>query len=144
MKWPWVSRAQADRLTAEANALARYSDGQILDLQERIIGWQKRYDDLLARYHMLKLQGFGAESIPANPTQNRIPIDPVMLAVNEACAGKDVKVRKAMLAQVKRDREATKLTDEQIIARIHRGSRPADDLVIDTTPPTPGTSATPT
>jgi hypothetical protein len=40
-------------LVEDANLLVRGADALIIDLQERLIGWGKRYDDLLARYDAL-------------------------------------------------------------------------------------------
>ncbi len=144
MRWPWTNRApetrdpliflreiaEARQAKAEAELAmwrgrAESSAAQVLVHQEHASATGKRYDDLLARYHMLKLQGF-AEPTP-QPTITTPTVDPVTQAVNAACAGKDSKVRGAMLNQVALFRVA-KLSDDEIIARIQRGNRPADEI----------------
>lgn len=118
MKLPWVSRSEYDLAIVQLNA-ARTAGEQYAAWWA---GVAARYDDLLAKYHMLKLQGATAPE-PQRAVESA-PRDPVMEAVNVACAGKDAKVRAAMLTQVKRDRTA-KMPDAEIILRIQRGSRPA-------------------
>lgn len=86
---------------------------------------EQLYDDLLARYHALKLQGATTpepeRTIPAKP------IDPVLSAINDASAGKDAKVRVGMIRQAAVDKEAG-LKPEDIILRIQRGNRPAEEV----------------
>lgn len=84
-----------------------------------------RYAELLTKYHQLKLQGFTPEPVASKP--EKPSRDPVMEAVSRACAGKGELVLQSALRQVKIDREA-KLSDEEIILRIQRGNRPADEF----------------
>lgn len=124
-RWPWVSRDLYALACIERDA-ARAAGVQMAEMWAAEAGrWRSAHDDLLSRYHALKLHGFA--EIPA-PTITPLPErDPVMLAVNQACAGKDIRVRKAMLEQVAIDRAAQK-TDADIVANILRGSRPAEDV----------------
>ncbi len=114
MKLPWVSRALYEQVVADYALAERWFLGE----REANEKWQtaavKHYDDLLARYHMLKLQGF-AEPTP-QPTITRI-IATFALRI----------IRGAMLNQVALFRVA-KLSDDEIIARIQRGNRPADEI----------------
>lgn len=124
MSFPWVSRAQHNTTLAAADADTNTTIALLLG---QLSTANKRYDDLLARYHMLKLQGFAEpapERVIARPT-----IDPIMQAINAASAGKDHRVRAAMLAQVETDR-ADKMSDEAIIARIQRGNRPMEEVEV--------------
>lgn len=123
--------AEARQAKAEAElsmwrGRAESSAAQVLVHQEHASAIGKRYDDLLARYHMLKLQGF-AEPAPQPVPFPRQAIDPITAAVNTASAGKDPEIRAAMMMQVGRDRNAG-LKDDEIIRRIQRGNRPAEEV----------------
>lgn len=130
-RWPWVSRTHhaaalrdhvaLNDLFREAKVIAQHSERE---------AW-RRYDDLFARYHMLKLQG---ATIPEPARTAQAPkVDPVLVAINAACA-RHPELRPAMLRQVAIDRAAD-LTDERIILRIQRGNRPADECALTTPNP---------
>lgn len=89
---------------------------------------EKRFSDLMASYRLLKLQGFTEAAPPPPKAEPRI-VDPVENAIRAACAGKDANVYAAMRAQVAADR-ANDVPPEQIIANIHRGSRPAEEEAV--------------
>jgi hypothetical protein len=145
MRWPWVSRALYEAELARIDDLARVSDRMLMEMGAkheaeitRYKASDERYADLLSKYHQLKVQGFSAPAPqPVIPT--RPPVDPVVSAVNAACAGKDAAVRQAALKQIAIDRMAA-LSDDVIIARIRRGNRPMDDMM----DPEPTPSSTPT
>lgn len=119
MIWPWVSRAEHNEVTDAYRHILEQSHAVRRDLETR-------YADLLGKYHELKLAG--AKPKEPEPVIERTPIDPVTEAVNAASAGMDGKVRVAMLRQVAVDRNAG-LSTMDIIARIQRGNRPAEEVV---------------
>lgn len=154
-QWPWVRRADLEELRAtwyeerarlsedlrkavresewfktqvtaandrlyEAGAASRAES----DRHERdMVRSEARYAELMASYRMLKLQG--AHEPVAIPTLPEPKVDPVMAAVNAKAP--DAKTRASMLRQVERDRKA-ELSDEEIIMRINRGNRPAEEV----------------
>lgn len=101
MKFPFVSRLAFDVL-ADANAALR-----------------AQHADLLARYHMLRLQGHVAPEPPSPAPPPAPERDPVQTAILEA-AGGDARKYTLMLRQAARDRDAG-LDDEEIIQAIHHG-----------------------
>lgn len=128
MKLPWVSRAEYDLVMAqrdsehEAAREARVEYEYALNNERK---WEKRFADLLARYHQLKLQGFTAP--PAEPTATApSPIDPIVMALNEASKG-NPHLRAAGMRQAAFDKAAG-LSVEEIISRIQRGNRPAEEV----------------
>lgn len=147
MKWPlaWRSTLDADvadfedtlrRERVYAEAFAGKADSALAHRDEIIkrleakaerdlVASEARYSELMTRFVQLTLQGFTAPApIPTMPV---VTLDPVQEAVNAACAGKDPKVRAQMLRQIAIDRDA-KLAPEDIILRIQRGNRPAEDV----------------
>ncbi len=136
MRFPWVSRSlferqerwflreREDHIEAQRLFCAR-ADMAERRLEREMVSSQAMYAELLTRYHQLKLNGFVEHKEPVLPLTE--PVDPVMQAVNEACAGKGIAVRKAMLLQVRHDR-AAELNDEAIIMRIRRGNRVEDEF----------------
>lgn len=131
MKLPWVWRSEHDAWRKAAENAVRHCD--LLDavcrrLEQRAeretVASEARYSELMVAYKQLKLQGF---TQPTPELVREVPkADPVMQAVNQACRG-DARVRSAMLQQVMRDREED-VPEIEIIERIHRGSRPAEEV----------------
>lgn len=128
MKWPLVSRAKHEQevnslvaINTQVHRSMAHRDGEVTQLLAERVSTEARYAELLSKYHSLKLQGF-TETPPPAAAPVTPPVDPVMQAVNAASAGKDAKVRRAMLRQVGIDRKAD-LPDEEIIRRIQLGNR---------------------
>jgi len=134
MKWPFVSR-EAYEAVCEARDIERevsaFLRRDIVSQAERFIDLlnksDAKHETLLARYHMLKLQGFAP--VEPQPPSSPVSTDPVMAAIDRHA--KDGRTRAQMRKQVELDR-LQKLTDAQIVARIERGNRPADEY--DTSP----------
>lgn len=89
MKWPWVSRElldeqieRANRLAAQVNALTMHNES----LANIVNADGARLDNLLAKYHELKLQG-AAKPEPVPALQRREP-DAVTQAVIAMAKGK--------------------------------------------------------
>ena len=101
MKFPFVSRLAFDVL-ADANAALR-----------------AQHADLLARYHMLRLQGHAAPEPAPAPPPPAPERDPVQAAILEA-AGSDARKYTLMWRQAARDRDAN-VPDEEIIRAIRNG-----------------------
>lgn len=132
MKLPWVSRDQHDAWRKAAENAMRHCD--LLDavcqrLEARadrdLVASEARYAELMVAYKQLRLQGFAQPTVETPREAQRF--DPVMQAVNQACQGKDVRVRAAMIAQVALDRKA-EMPELEIIQRIERGARPAEEM----------------
>lgn len=85
---------------------------------------EKRYDDLLARYHMLRLQGH-VSIAPPEPVK---PLDPITAAIASASGG-DPELRRMMEAQVVADRIDGK-SDAEILTAIHAGQSHTDGTFI--------------
>lgn len=122
MKLPIISRAVAQE---QYEQLERNTVRALDFASARAERAEKQYDDLMARFTMLKLQGF-AEPTPT-VTMPTAAIDPVFHAINVASAGKDARVRRGMIAQAAADKAAS-VPQEEIIARIQRGNRPAEEV----------------
>jgi hypothetical protein len=117
VKLPFVSRAAFDAMHARAAAA------------ELRAAWAARYDELLTKYHQLKLQGYTAPE-----PRSAVPLPPaidmrsdISRAIDEIPASRDSRNRKAMLDQVDADRAAG-VSDAEIVLRIRRGNRPAEEL----------------
>lgn len=92
--------------------------------EREMLASEARYAELMASYRLLRLQG--AQIEPPKPTMGEAPApDPVLAAVNAKAP--DIRTRATMLEQVAKDR-AGGVPDPEIILRINRGSRPAEDL----------------
>lgn len=145
MKWPLVWRSTLDaerefrregvRQSNDVNMENMASCARALDHRDEVIRRlettaereairsEARYADLMVSYRMLRLQGF--TPAPAEPVARpEEKPDPVMAAIN--AVARDAKTRAAAIRQVEIDR-AAKLTDVEIIQRIHRGNRPAEE-----------------
>lgn len=136
MNWPFVSRdflasaearckAEHENAMAVRHALIREEARADNERAERLVDRdlsEKRYQELLIRYHALKLQG-AVEPVPPPPVKIAT-IDPILRAVNERAP--DQKTRDAMMAQVRIDTAAGLKVDE-IVRRIYRGNRPAEE-----------------
>lgn len=132
MNWPFVSRTLHDAALAtitrieHENQIGRIESSRWFNHYEDLLERERaERADLLARYHALKLNGASTpEPTPAIPVK---PVDPVLSAINDASAGKDAKVRVGMTRQAAVDKEAG-LKPEDIILRIQRGNRPAEEV----------------
>lgn len=124
MKWPWVSRAayeQAVRsleLTRQDVVAARLEARRERDIAD------VRYDDLLAKFTALRVQG--AVEVPKGATVNDlvhdwslIKPDPAKEAI-AAIAGGNLRMRQIMLRQLDADRAAG-VSEEAILQRIADG-----------------------
>lgn len=141
MKWPFVSREAYDAV-CDARDVARdvsaFLRRDLMNQAERFTDLlnksDAKHEALLARYHMLRLQGCA----PVEPHPPSLPVstDPVMAAIDRHA--KDGRTRGAMLKQAKLD-ELRGLTPDEIVARIERGNRPADEY--DTSDTTSDTQA---
>ena len=149
MRFPWVLRSTLDRemdqrrmyrdaneelkkqharmeeaFARENTVAARFMERMAADHEKQMVASETRYADLMASYRLLILNG--AKPKPAEPTSTPIEKpDPVQAAINARAPA--AKTRKLMEAQVRLDRSMD-LTDPEIIARIERGNRPAEDF----------------
>ena len=155
MKLPFVSRAAYEReivrhgeamreCSRVADDMLEKAGKQIDNLERRLtdVGVQAlaqlehftkeseraeaRYADLMASYRLLKLQGFVEQPIPRGTSHGEGKIDPIQAAINRAARG-DPALKRQMLAQLEIDR-AAKLNDVEILQRIERGNRPAEEM----------------
>lgn len=144
MKLPWVSRAAYDAMhvraeraelvsgAANRDALlaaerAREAFGRAQGAEAHAMAQATLLDSVLTKYHQLKLQGFTLPVEPRAP-QSTVSalIDKVNRAIDSAPASRDPKNRAAMWAQVESDR-ANGVSEEEIVMRIRRGNRPAEE-----------------
>lgn len=131
MKSPWVSRAlytaALERIDAERE-VAQFLRRDVLNSAEHWSALVKkadaRHDDLLARYHMLRLQGY----VPVAPPEPVAPVDPIIAAIAQASGG-DPELRRMMEGQAMADRASGK-TDGDILAAIHLGQSATDGTFI--------------
>lgn len=124
MKIPWVSRELLD--AANARADAEHENAQFLrrELMARDEKAERKFNDLLARYHMLRLHG-AVDVLPPAPAPKA---DAVAAAIARA-AGGDPELRAMMEAQAVADRAAGK-SDGDILAAIQLGQQAADGTFI--------------
>ena len=124
MKLPWVSRVLFEEACARADA--EHENAQLLrrDLVAREAKAEAKYADLLARYHMLRLQG-AVDVVPVAPAPR---VDPVTAAIARA-AGGDPELRAMMEAQAVADRQRGK-SDGDIISAIYLGQSATDGTFI--------------
>lgn len=117
------------RMSENFRAATEQNEGHVIRILENHAGevarCEKRYADLMASYRMLKLQG-AVESAPT-PKPDIKPVDPVEQAIRTATAGMDAEVNAAVRAKVAEARK-TEMSDDEIIANIKRGSRPAEEM----------------
>lgn len=145
MRWLWVSREMYDAaIRSHRESLQEHAETlehiQIKSdafqaAHERVVAVaEQRYNDLLARYHMLKLQG--ATVVESAPVREAPKADPVSAALAVACRGNEALLREQRRA-VERDRAAG-LSDEEIARRILAGNRVQTEFESsDTIPVTP-------
>lgn len=130
--------AKAEQAAARAGRSDEIADSTVRAFQDLQSAWRRdgerheqemvraetRYADLMVSYRMLRLQGF--TPAPAEPVAREVEKpDPVLAAIN--AVARDSKTRAAAIRQVEIDR-AAKLTDVEIIQRIQRGNRPAEEI----------------
>lgn len=108
MRWPWVGR----------DAMNEWEGRELSRLWAELDDQQTRYDDLLEKYHALKVQGATVREAPPPPVQ----VDPVIAAINEA-SNRDPKLRALMSREAQRMRLAG-FEDHQIIQQIQDGVTP--------------------
>ena len=116
MSLPWVSREEYNVLKGiYDDAMERWTDARNDLLTER-----KRYDELLEKYHALKLQG--AEPVPPAAQYASRPPEPddELKALIAEHSGGDIRKRYIMLRQLKQDR-ADGVSPEEIRRSIESG-----------------------
>ncbi len=121
MNWPWVSRAKLDRAlqaSVDANSRALLAEAKVDAMQDTLRGWAARYDQLLARYHDMKMAG-GAVPAVIKPKER----DELISMLHTL--PKDRGVRANALRQIEADRAAG-LSDVEIMRRMQEGT-PADE-----------------
>lgn len=123
MSLPWVARERleaAERFLATAHAETR-RERDIADARYDVL--LTRYDDLLAKFTTLRVQGAVAESSPlsVDSTAQFAPKEPDELKtlIHETC-GSDYRRRAMMLRQLAADR-ASKASTDAIRAAILNG-----------------------
>jgi hypothetical protein len=124
MKWPWVSRASHDRLQEDCDVRLAEMKAAVLASDRGYDALLSRYDDLLEKYHALKVQGAVLEPKSAIPTGigaavASLQADELRDLIHTKC-GTDFRRRGMMLAQLARDR-ADKVDDDVIQRRILEG-----------------------
>lgn len=113
---------RAERI-AEREHFARVLDAERSAHERDMVRSEVRYAELMASFLSLRLQG-ATEPTPA-PVVKPVKVDPVLQAIDAKAP--DAKTRAQMLRQVAIDRKAD-LPEAEIVARIHRGNRPAEDV----------------
>lgn len=113
MSLPWVSRTTFE-MALTVSKLA-HEEAQV---------WRRQYQDLLAKYHQLRLQGQTAPEPTPEPPARR-EVDPVIAAINEKTAN-DPRLRAAALAQLAQDRQLGK-SNEDILRSIYTGMSVFED-----------------
>lgn len=111
MRWPWVTYGTVHQLMLEA------VKGVHQSWREDRADMQARYDDLLDKYHSLRLQG-AAQPEPKT-TLERPEFDPVQAAIT-AKAGPDRKLR-ALMGREAADARRLGISDHEIIRQIEQG-----------------------
>lgn len=119
-------RARAEHENAQAlrHALVREESRADQERAERISDREiaeRRYQDLLARYTMLKLQG-AVEVPPAAKREAVAESDPCVAAINRKSGGNPA-LRSMMLRQLAQDRAEEK-SEADILAAITTGHQP--------------------
>jgi len=104
MEWPFVSR--------------RLHEQMIALLMEECAGWRTLADNIVARYHDLKLQGGTPTPPPIVPLASSTP-DPVYQAITDV-AGNDRVLRGIMSREAQRARAAG-IDDLDIVQQIQHG-----------------------
>lgn len=121
MRLPWVARAHFDLLRHNYDE-ARHLHASMCVLYE---GATSRFDNLLEKYHALKLQG--ATITEPQVQREKKEIDELTQAVLNKCAGKSPQIRAMMLKQLNDDRNNPLLEEIDILRRIENGFT-ADDV----------------
>ena len=120
-QWPWVSRALYESAVARAQSEREVATMLRHDLARHIDQWagllavaDAKYDDLLARYHMLRLQGHVAVPPPAEPKAN-----PIQRAIARKSGG-DAELMEMMERQAAQDK-ADGMNEAEILLAIQLG-----------------------
>lgn len=111
MRLPWVSRSTFE-MALEVSKFA----------QEESRASHRAFQDLMAKYHQLRLEGQVAPEPKPEPPAPRT-VDPIIAAINDRT---DPKLRAAALNQVKVDRLAGR-SDEDILRDIYGGMSVFDE-----------------
>lgn len=122
MSWPFVSRAAHDRELAALERLLAHAETARDDAQAEVEqanrlheAERRRFDDLLSRYHALKLAGGAVPDVL--PPQ--APPDPVLLAISRKAGAN--RVLRTHYARLAHELRAKQMTDEEIVAKIEAG-----------------------
>ena len=119
MRWPFVSRAAYDSIVASRDLLhAMYQHERAMVMDE----W-KRYDELLDRYHALRLQG--QTVTPPRPDIQPAPPSPVEDAIAERSGSNGA--LKRHLTRIADQMRAAKKSDEEIITTLTKWRDPDED-----------------
>ncbi len=124
----WVSRAtldERDRVVRDLERSLAAEQAVNATLLGQVNAAAERYDALLEKYHALRQQGF-AQPVPERPMVHREP-DAILTAIYRIPASRDPNVRAKMVSQARAD-EAMGVPADEIIARIQRGTRPAEEM----------------
>lgn len=125
MIWPWVSRVAHE---LELRGVRATAQAMCDDYRRSEQAAYDRYGDLLTKYHELRQQGF---AVPAEmKALPPVVVTPELLigrAIDAIPASRDPKNRSLMWRQAKADQLAG-VSPEEIIMRIQRGTRPAEEL----------------
>lgn len=114
MRWPWeTERELHSALLREQEAHAMTKEA-LSQTKEMFV----RYDDLLDKYHALKLSG----ATPPQPPPQPVQLDPVIAAINDA-SHRNPKLRALMSREAQRLRLAG-FDDHEIIQQIQDGVTP--------------------
>jgi hypothetical protein len=131
MRWPFVSRAAHEALRANAEALrgalqeersTRFRDGTMME-QERA-----RYDDLLEKYHALRVSGANApQSVGLPPAQR--PAKPADEAIETVVArfGGNSRLRRQLQKYVYTERMKPDADEDKIAESVLVWRDPEDD-----------------
>lgn len=114
MRWPFVSRSDYDIAMDSIEVFkVRAAEFRVqAELADR------HYDDLLDKYHALKVSG----ATPPQPPPQPVQVDPVIAAINDA-SNRDPKLRALMSREAQRLRLAG-FDDHEIIQQIQDGVTP--------------------
>lgn len=116
--WRWVNKALYGDLLVKYREAVKMDNASWWALREEVSKERSRYDNLLEKYHALKIQGAAPEPAPPPVMTPKAP-DPVYEAIT-AAAGADRGLRASMSREAQRYR-AMHIPDIEIIRRIQGG-----------------------
>lgn len=138
MKWPFVSRARYENAVDKATEFVRSAADREFRLHALLDKKDQRYDDLLAKYHALKLQG-ASEPPPVPVAAQPAPLSPISKAIRDQIrANPDMPGLSSYLLKYAAELRVTeRLTDEQIVKRLgqwessEQWSAPVESVIAD-------------